>query len=888
MATRSRSEDELDSFNYACESERYEGGDIEDEFDEDEDAVRDSGDPYDDYGNRWDFDLHGDDDWNFEGGDKGNECSDDGCENEGGGSDVNSDESGADYGDDSDSDDDGVPAKRLRGQYPSQLLNVYLTRGGCCKDSCLMKYGDMPQKRALTLSRLDKKTRKAVVFGMLAVIRKKCDSRSAFQYRLDWSSPVCSNAFCAVIGTPYRTLQRWIHQVCSDSDVAPHAHGNSGRAPHNALSRLDKSRVVTFIRNYATINALPDPGRLHGTIRDFVLESGKTMKSVYSEYCKAMESLSRSIPAQQQPCSYRLTSRLKRQYSLLNVPPVSPTCPVVRAVKYVSFIGLWRSYCSNIKIQAARSDLCDKCDQWLVSLRHSLSDEQRKMINDRYNQHNIKAKAFRDSYNANIEEAERGWTGMRDTDREQILHRLESRTQLSPFISHAYLDMQMQYSFDYCQQVSLPYSSQQRGTFYFKTPRKVQVFGVCCEPLSRQVFFLIDEAQQAGKGAVVVVSLVHAFFHLHGLGERCVTLQADNCVGQNKNTTMMWYLAWRVITGQHDRIQLNFMLPGHTKFRPDSYFGLFKKHYRRQDRIDDMEDLADCVRQCGQNVTCVPQLYQDWKYYDWNAYLGQWFGPLVGIGRCYAFEFDREHPGVMIMKAMPSDTNPIQVTMLRAGVTLQVIRDAYQSQKMPPTIEPNGLSLQQSLYLYEKVREYVLDPTKRDSVCPKPPLGSTSGANSLSTSGNVPLPPDNDQAGPSTAITNPPTVEDHVSDGEYSEVQEDEDIAHVPGRRKRRPRSELILTHQCTTCGRWYSSNQALYLHKRNKHNQSLDKGSGGQSDATGTVDISCDVEGSQGPSKRTRKKKAEIDRKFPCSVCGKSYGSKGALYSHTKKKHGS
>eukprot|EP00731_Ephydatia_muelleri_P017401 Em0010g499a len=115
-----------------------------------------------------------------------------------------------------------------------------------------------------------------------------------------------------------------------------------------------------------------------------------------------------------------------------------------------------------------------------------------------------------------------------------------------------------------------------------------------------------------------VIAVVHAF-HLHGLEERRVTLQADNCVGQNKNTTMMTYLAWRVITGQHDTIQLNFMLPGHTKFRPNSYFGLFKKYYRRQDHVDDMDDLADCVRQCGQDVTCVPQLYQDWHYYDWNA-----------------------------------------------------------------------------------------------------------------------------------------------------------------------------------------------------------------------------------------------------------------------------
>ena len=61
------------------------------------------------------------------------------------------------------------------------------------------------------------------------------------------------------------------------------------------------------------------------------------------------------------------------------------------------------------------------------------------------------------------------------------------RPQLSPFSLHAHLDMQMQYSFDYCQQVSLPHSSQQRGTFYFRTPRKVLVFGVCCECLSSVV-----------------------------------------------------------------------------------------------------------------------------------------------------------------------------------------------------------------------------------------------------------------------------------------------------------------------------------------------------------------------------------------------------------------
>eukprot|EP00731_Ephydatia_muelleri_P011869 Em0006g763a len=431
---------------------------------------------------------------------------------------------------------------------------------------------------------------------------------------------------------------------------------------------------------------------------------------------------------------YGMDSTADIMYTVLSGPYcVDPTAD----------IGLDHTHCSNIKIQPARNDLRDKCDQMLVTLRHSLSDEQRKTINDKYTQHLIKAKAFRDAYNANIEEAEKEWGRKRQKEHEQILGHLESSALMSPFTSHAHLDMQMQYSFDYCQHV---------------TPRKVQVFGVCCEPLSRQVFFLIDEAEQAGKGAVVM---------------------------------------------------LNFMLPGHTKFRPNSYFGLFKKYYRRQDHVSDMDDLhlADCVRQCGQDVTCVPQLYQDWHYYDWNAFLGQWFSPLAGLGRCYTFRFDRKHPGVMKMKTLSSDTNPTEV---RAGVAITDIKDAYQSQVMLPVITPSGLSL--TRYLYERVREYFRDPPKRDKVCPKPPPGSGPD------SGNASSLPESNQPGPSTAIPHSPTVEGHdFAEDTYSEVQDGEDGC-VSGRIKRRPRSELILAYQCTVCGKRYASGPALSLHKKNTH----------------------------------------------------------------------
>ena len=53
------------------------------------------------------------------------------------------------------------------------------------------------------------------------------------------------------------------------------------------------------------------------------------------------------------------------------------------------------------------------------------------------------------------------------------------------------------------------------------------------------------------------------------------------CVGLNKNSANIHYLLWRVMTGRHKNASLSFMLVGHTKFGPDSFYGLFKQRYVR-------------------------------------------------------------------------------------------------------------------------------------------------------------------------------------------------------------------------------------------------------------------------------------------------------------------
>ena len=142
-----------------------------------------------------------------------------------------------------------------------------------------------------------------------------------------------------------------------------------------------------------------------------------------------------------------------------------------------------------------------------------------------------------------------------------------------PYISH--------YLYDFAQQIHFPFSAQQTGPEYFKTARKWGIFGVCNDGDNTQVTYLIDEAENPGKGADCVISLLHHYFQTHGAGEKCVYLHADNCVGQNKNNATIQYLMWLIITRWHESIQLSFMLVGHTKFSPDRFFGLFKKAFRR-------------------------------------------------------------------------------------------------------------------------------------------------------------------------------------------------------------------------------------------------------------------------------------------------------------------
>jgi hypothetical protein len=51
--------------------------------------------------------------------------------------------------------------------------------------------------------------------------------------------------------------------------------------------------------------------------------------------------------------------------------------------------------------------------------------------------------------------------------------------------------------------------------------------------------YLIDEGMDSGKGSNMVVSLLHDYLASSPIQPTHLELHADNCVGQNKNNTMI-------------------------------------------------------------------------------------------------------------------------------------------------------------------------------------------------------------------------------------------------------------------------------------------------------------------------------------------------------------
>ena len=157
---------------------------------------------------------------------------------------------------------------------------------------------------------------------------------------------------------------------------------------------------------------------------------------------------------------------------------------------------------------------------------------------------------------------------------------------------------------------------------------------------------------------------------------------------------------WRILTGRHKQITLSFLIVGHTKFSPDTCFGLIKRLYRRT-LVGCLDDIANVVSKSS--VVNEPQLVgaQDGStivpMYNWATFFDRGTTKVPGIKRCQHFHFSSEHLGKVFVKASQAADEQEHSILKKHHNLLETF---------PATITPAGLSPERQLYLYEKIREF--------------------------------------------------------------------------------------------------------------------------------------------------------------------------------------
>ncbi|XP_033121768.1 uncharacterized protein LOC117120795 [Anneissia japonica] len=261
----------------------------------------------------------------------------------------------------------------------------------------------------------------------------------------------------------------------------------------NCRKALDFKGVLhfaAFIKRYASEHGLVLPGRIPGlrkTDADTVLlSSSETKIHVCTKFNAARKAFKPDAPE----------------------------------VSYKTFCRYWKELFPNIVIAKPRSDLCRTCQVNTTSIMRSsgVALIQKAELIRTAQYHLELAMEQRRVYNEMIVESKEQLKG----------------TSLGCHAPMSFNGM-AHYGFDFAQQIMFPSDPMQAGPIYFLTPRKCQIFGMCCTGLTKQVNYLVDEAQIIKKGSEFVVNLIHHFLERWGIGETIANFHCDNCCAQNKN-----------------------------------------------------------------------------------------------------------------------------------------------------------------------------------------------------------------------------------------------------------------------------------------------------------------------------------------------------------------
>ncbi|CAG8801957.1 38540_t:CDS:2, partial [Gigaspora margarita] len=429
-----------------------------------------------------------------------------------------------------------------------------------CRSKCLEKIGyEQFLARRIEFESLDKNTRNMVIKGQLIAFQKDENTNK-------------------VTATDRKYIR---FNYCYNNSLP------ICRATYEALVGVSHNYIDSMIQHLKK-HGLEE--RIHGNTG----KSPKNMKhrDFYASYISSK--------------SYSYASVYRDYIQAFKVEHKNET----RIIAESTFTKLWKTLIPLLQFMSPKSDLCEVCETMKLEIQYTTEHEKKIEITENYLKHLNRAKQERDYYNANIKLA------IDDSNRNSN-NLSKTKQQFKSFEGCAHI------AYDWAQNLLVPYSPQQIGSLFFKSSRKVHLFGVCNignYPHTEQTNYTIDEAEMPNDR-------------------------------QNKNNYSLFFYSWLIDRGIYDEIELNFMIPGHTKFICNSCFGLIKILYRKS-KVNTVDDVISIINHSTLVNLNTAQCYLNgygFQYYNFKVHF-QNFKKLSNIQSYQHFYFTSQHPRVVFYK----------------------------------------------------------------------------------------------------------------------------------------------------------------------------------------------------------------------------------------------
>ncbi len=565
---------------------------------------------------------------------------------------------------------------------PSLLKRVseYLSDKSCCSKKCCDTWiEEHLKKHADDMNCLSKNEKKIVILTVLRNCALNSEKtrysgqrlRVRFSFRYEPFGIMCASAFRLLFDIRMDAFKGLLsHLKTNNMSVRPPLHGNSGknsRKPDTLVNRGVTEKVVEFMLTLGESQGEFSSGR------DIKLAIEKEEKSdlLWLPACLNRSAL------------FRLYNR---QYA---------DFPIGRT-KFV-FLLKAESRLKHIRIRSPRSDMCDYCELQKRKIAATKPHDELKteILTKELAAHQKAYQGERAIYNSERKQAIADGKKFR-----------QGKLTKDNCVEHICID--------YGQSIGVPNTADQLGGTYFLQMRNFILFGIYSGLENTQICYTYDE-REAGKGANEVISFLHNFLCTRAIQTPNIRIHADNCVGQNKNKYVMWYLIWLAATGRVKHVEFKFMIKGHTQFIVDGNIGHIKRELRRSD-VFCLQHWEQVIDRSATNNKAKVVIGND--VYDWKKGLYSYFKNFNGVSKFQHFAVDSNDPGQILLKCGYNDDAWKKRKLLKSAKSIK-LKKFQNLPKYLSVVGFKGGKPEKEKALYENLRPYVKDEWK-DELCPDP------------------------------------------------------------------------------------------------------------------------------------------------------------------------